>query len=102
MKAKVEIYLEKKKQLEKEYTSITKKIEKLKSTGTSDKSIQKLYPDFEDLKCFAIELGELIDLVRTRGREANETSVKTNLIEAIEDPDEGLASIVGRENLKNK
>jgi hypothetical protein len=102
MKAKVEIYLEKKRQLEKEYASISKKIEKLKSTGSTEKSIEKLYPDYEDLKCFAIELGELIDLVRAKSRDANEKNVKANLTEAIEDTDEGLASIVGRENLKNQ
>lgn len=102
MKAKADIYLEKKRQIEKECATISKKIEKLKASGTSEKTIERLYPDFDDLKCFAVEIGELIDLVRVKSSEAQEGTVKNNLEDAISDSDNGLASIVGRENLKNQ
>jgi len=102
MKAKTNIYLEKKKQIEKEYGITATKIEKLKSTGTSEKTIERLYPDFDDLKCFAVELGEIVDLVRTKARDINDEVTKKNLLDAVTDPEEGLASIVGRDTLKNQ
>lgn len=102
MKTKVNLYFNRKTDMESEFKSIERKVKKLKAMGTEDRAIRDMYPGFDSLKAFIIDLEDLIELVRKRGREVTEENIKDGLIEAIDDPDKGLNSIIGRENIKNE
>ena len=101
MNAKSTLYAEKKRFLEKEQESIAKKVKHLKNTGTTDQSIREMYPGFDNLKSHILDIGDLIEITRTKARNVTEMEVKENLIEALDDPEYGLSSISGRLDIKN-
>lgn len=102
MKAKVGLYLKRKAETELEYQSIDRKVKKLKAMGTDDRAIRDMYPGFDGLKVFIIDLEDLIALVRKRATEITEAQIREGLIDAIDDSDNGLNSIIGRDELKNQ
>lgn len=102
MIAKSGVYSKKKIEIEREYEALSKKVKILKSTGTDDRAIRDMYPGFDGLKVFIIDLGDLADLTRAKSRNIVENEIKENLREAIDDPEFGLSSIVGRKDIKNK
>ena len=102
MKAKVGLYQKRKEEVEKEYQSINRKVQKLRTMGTEDRVIRDMYPGFDGLKGFIIDLEDLIALVKKRSVDVTEENIREGLIEAIDDPDNGLSSIIGREDIKNQ
>lgn len=102
MKAKVTLYFNRKIEMENEFKSIDRKVKRLKASGTEDRVIRDMYPGFDSLKAFIIDLEDLIELVRKRGREVTEENIKDGLLEALDDPEKGLSSIIGRETIKNE
>lgn len=102
MKAKIKLYQKRKKEIQQEYESINRKVTKLKAMGTDDRAIRDMYPGFDGLKVFIIDLDDLILLVKKRSSEVSEENIRNGLIEAIEDSEYGLNSMVGREDVKNQ
>lgn len=102
MNAKVELYQKRKAEVTQEYLSIDRKVKKLRAMGTGDHAIRDMYPGFDGLKVFIIDLEDLIELVRKRATSVTEESIKEGLMDAIDDPENGLSSIVGRDDVKNQ
>ncbi len=102
MKAKVKVYEKRKAEVQQEYESINRKVQKLTAMGTSERSINDMYPGFDGLKVFVIDLEDLIALVKKKGTDISEKTIKEGLMEAINDPENGLDSLIGREEIKNQ
>lgn len=100
MQYKISAYTEIKDRLEKELVVTEIKVKKLKASGTTDKTIEDMYPHFSTMKAFKLDIEDLISLVRRRINITQE-DVKKNLIEAINNPEFGLSCIKGRLDIKN-
>jgi hypothetical protein len=98
---KYRFYDEKYDSTKKEFDRVQNKIEILKRNGATDKSIEDMFPMKDLYIGFLLQIEEIIQKIKIRFREINEKELKNNLKRAIEDPDFGFASIIGRENVKN-
>jgi hypothetical protein len=98
---KYKFYQEKYKSTKDEHTRVKDKISVLKMNGASEKSIDEMFPMKDLYVGFLIQLKEIIEKIGVRFKSIDKREVKENLKEAIEDPDLGFASIIGRENVKN-
>ena len=102
MKAKALFYTRRLEDAKKEYTSLHAKVRKLQAAGISDTTINDMYPGHSSTQAFVVDLQDLIDLVQRKGASATEETIKEGLIRAIDDPDEGISSLVGRNNVKDQ
>lgn len=102
MKVKIGMYRRRKEETEKEYEMIKRKVDKLKSMGTDERAIRDMYPGFDGLKVFIIDLQDLMELVAKRAQHVSTSSIREGLIDALEDPERGLNAIIGREELKDQ
>ena len=102
MGAKVNFYTDLLAKVKVSYASMKEKITKLKLTGIEDSTIKEYYPDYHGLGVSIFNLEDLILLVKDRLANTTEASIKKGLLEAIDDTEKGLASLVGRAEVKDK
>jgi len=102
LKHKIVFYKKKTIETKKEYFRIKKKVENLRRQGVSDSTIKEMHPMFDFYAGFIVELEELILTVLDKMESTTKEEIKKNLLNALEDPNKGFASIVGRDDIKNR
>lgn len=102
MTAKVIFYTRRLEEAKKEYNALQEKVRKLKLGGVAERTIEDMYPGYPTMGAFIIDLQSLIELVKRRGDSVTEKEIKEGLMEAIDDGDEGIASLIGRDEVKNQ
>lgn len=102
LKYKVVFYKKRLIETQKEYSRIKMKIDKLRIKGVSELAIKEMYPTYEVYAGFIVELEELLNLILSKIKTVNPEEVKKNLEDAINDTEKGLASIIGRQDVKDK
>lgn len=102
MKAKVAFYTRRLQDAKNEYAALKKKIKRLKNGGVSERTIEDMYPGYPTMGAFIIDLESLIELVQKKGEDTTEEQIKNGLIEAIDDTEEGISSLIGRDEIKNQ
>jgi SpoVK/Ycf46/Vps4 family AAA+-type ATPase len=102
LQSKIRTYNKMKDRLTEEYNTIDAKVKKLKSTGTTDKVIEDMYPGYVTLKAYKIDVEDLITLIRERIATLTDDDMRSNLVDAIEDHDSGLMSLTGRDHIKDQ
>ena len=102
MATKLKFYTAKQKELTKELEETQKKVDDLRDHGASDSDISSIFPNHKFMRVFLLDLANLIKEIETRIAETTEEVIKEGLLSAIEDPDRGLESIVGREEIKDQ
>jgi hypothetical protein len=102
MGAKVVFYKRRLDDARKEYYSLQQKVKRLRAGGIAERTIEDMYPGYPTMGAFIIDLEELIKFIEKREAETNEKEIKQGLIEAIDDTEEGIASLIGRDDVKNQ
>jgi len=102
MKAKVIFYTRRMEDAKREHQALREKIKKLEMAGVRERTIEDMYPGYPTMGAFIIDLESLIGIVKKRGEQSTEEEIKEGLIEAIDDSDEGISSLIGREDVKNQ
>ena len=85
-----------------EYLKIKTKVNRLKNEGTENQTIRDVYPMYDSIHVFIIDLEELVKNIHKKRTSINLENIRNNLIQAINDKENGLNSIIGRTNIKNK
>jgi Holliday junction resolvasome RuvABC ATP-dependent DNA helicase subunit len=98
---KTTFYAEKLKEVEQEYARVSAKVKKLQDDGVDRHDIKDLYPMYASYSGFILQLKDVIDLVSNRAKSLTPTTLKANLLRAINHTKKGFASTVGRDNIKN-
>jgi hypothetical protein len=101
-KYKVNFYKRKLLETTKEYQRLKTKIEILLTKGVSPTTIKEMYPMFDFCAGFIVELEEMIGIISIKIGSISFEDVRNNLIDSIEDTTKGFASIIGREDIKNR
>lgn len=96
---KYEKYNELYKQNFKLYQSLKGRAEKLKNDGHSQETIAEILPIYKYLAGMLINLEELVSLIHSR--KITTAMVRDGLVSALTDPEHGVASLVGRDDIKN-
>jgi hypothetical protein len=102
MKAKEVVYQKRLTETQKEYNSLKMKVFRLRASGTSDRTITEMYPGYDTMGAYIIDIENVIELVRERGETITELEVGDGLEEALEDPDDGIAALMGRTEIKDQ
>lgn len=97
---KISFYKERLKIVKEEREVMGKKINILRQRGFDNQQIKEMFPTFSTCTLFEIELEEILETILHKMVNTTTTSVKKNLIDAIENTTNGLASIIGREDIK--
>ena len=101
MGAKVKLYRKRWEETKREHEAITKKVVALRATGASPHDIKEMYPGYTTLTVYLVDLEELIGILEKKADTVTEEDVAVNLLEAIDNTSYGLASLVGRNDVKN-
>jgi len=99
---KKEFYLERKTDIQKKFRSLQKKIRYVRTKGVSMTTVREMYPMYDFYAGFLFELEEMIAHITHLEESTDPSQVKENLTRAIYDADRGLASLVGRDNIKDR
>ena len=102
MKAKEMVYLKRLMETKKEYDSMRMKVFRLKTLGTSDSTIRELYPGYDTMGAYIIDIENVIELVKKKADTITELEISDGLEEALEDPDDGIAALMGRTEIKDQ
>ena len=87
--------------LKKMYASLELRMKRLKEKGMDFSDIKDLYPILPYILSHIVLVEELIELVKVRKAELTPVKVRQNLLDALEDTEEGISSMVGREDIKD-
>lgn len=101
MTAKVDFYTRKIVETQKENLVLRDKIRRLKLAGMSDKAIDDYYPCRNNMEAFLVDLEDLVSAIKGKANTTSE-QIKKGLIEAIDDPDQGISSLVGIDEVKDQ
>nr|QBK86402.1 MAG: ATPase family protein [Marseillevirus LCMAC102] len=99
---KVNFYKHRLNEIRKDQQRIKTKIQALRLQSVADNIIKEMYPMYDFYAGFIIDLSELIQTIEIRISEIALVRIREKLIDALENEDHGLASIVGRINIKNR
>jgi len=102
MTRKAQFYRKKLVELTEEYEATASKVKRLVEKGVSRDALKEMFPLYETMTGFIIDMEDLVKIVEERATSTSEKMVKKGLKEAIDDPVDGIASLVGREDVKNK
>jgi hypothetical protein len=102
LKYKIRFYKVKLTETKKEFERVSIKVQKLKIAGVSATTIKEMYPMFDFYAGFIVELEELLGIIITRLKTVEPEEIQKNLRDALDDPVRGLASIIGREDVKDR
>jgi SpoVK/Ycf46/Vps4 family AAA+-type ATPase len=103
MTKKYHRYLKLKEELDVQCKDMEEKIKRLKNRGMEDKAIRDTYPFFDQMRCFLIDIEDLTNLTLKKSKcIITKEQLKRDLLDAIDDCENGLESIVGREDIKNQ
>jgi len=102
LKYKIIFYKKKLLETKKEYERLKRKIDTLMRKGVSPLTIKEMYPMYDFYAGFMVELEEMIETVLLRLENVSQEEIRENLIDAMENPIKGFASIIGREDIKNR
>ena len=78
-----------------------KKIDALIAKGIDHHTLKDLYPGYSSLAVFLVDVRMWSTLIRNRKEWLSKQEVAESLLEAIDDPESGMASIVGRKDVKD-
>lgn len=81
------------------YTNLKKRVDKLRDNGHSAEDISEIIPIYKNLASILLNLEDMIE--RLKNHKVTNLSVKNGLLVALTDKEYGLASLVGREEIKN-
>jgi len=84
-----------------EYENIKRKVARLKENGTTDSTIKDLYPMYDFIGAFLLDIEDIIILLSSKVSVIDAKTIKSNLKDVIENPIDGLASLIGRDDIKN-
>jgi len=99
--AKAVFYRNKLVETKREQERIQKRVQVLEKKGMPQLTIGEMYPNRHSHARFIVEMEEMIETITVRINEIGSKNVRANLIEALEHPTKGLASIIGRQEIKN-
>jgi DNA replication protein DnaC len=102
MKAKEIVYQKRLAETQREYNALKTKVFRLRSSGTSDSTIKEMYPGYDTMGAYIIDIENVVELVKKRGETISELEIAEGLEEALEDPDDGIAALMGRIEIKNQ
>ena len=102
MKAKTVFYTRRLEDAQREYVSLQTKVKKLRDSGIAERTIEDMYPGYPAMGAFIVDLRSLIEIVKKKGEQITEEEIKEGLIEAIDDTEEGISSLIGRDEVKNQ
>lgn len=102
MAAKEVFYKKRYEDAKKEHAAVKLKVDKLRNAGISSKTIDDMYPNYPTMAAFMIDLEGLAQLVKKKGETVTEEEIKEGLIDAIDDVDDGISSLIGRTEIKNQ
>lgn len=100
-KYKATFYKEKLVETQKDFDRIQTKVRTLQAKGLSHHNIKEIFPMYDFYAGFILNLEDLIRLVLNRAENINAVEIRKSLIEALEHPTRGFASIVGRQDIKD-
>ncbi len=89
-------------EIRKEQQRIKTKIQALRLQSVADNIIKEMYPMYDFYAGFIIDLSELIKTIQTKVSEITIGCTREQLIDALENDTQGLASIIGRINIKTQ
>lgn len=102
MKAKAVVYQKRLAETQREYDSLKLKVFRLRASGTRDKVIEELYPGYDTMGAYIIDIENIIELVKRRVDNITEQEIAEGLEDAIEDPDDGIGALMGRVEIKDQ
>jgi hypothetical protein len=102
MKYKLSFYESKYQQTRSEYSRVREKVEVLLHQGVEQHTIKEMFPMFDFYAGFLIELKEMKEKIIHKLESISQDQIRRSLIDALENTDKGLASIIGREGAKDE
>ncbi len=102
MKAKEGVYQKRLAETQKEYNFLKMKVMRLQAGGTDRHAIKELYPGYDTMGAYVIDLENVIETVKKRGETVTELEIADGLEDALEDEDDGIAALMGRIEIKNQ
>lgn len=102
MGAKSLVYEKRLFEIKKEYEVLKLKVYKLKMAGTSNSTINELYPGFDTMGAYILDIENIVEIVKKKKETINEQDIEIGLEEAIEDPDDGISALMGRKSIKDQ
>ncbi len=102
---KISFYEKTKEEVEEEYQCTKTKIDRLKALGydlSSQSAIRDMFPTFPATACHLVDLEDIISTIQTKKACALAPYVKKAIIEAVQNPESGMVSLVGHTAIKEK
>lgn len=97
---KLSIYHTRLIQTKAEYLRTKKKIERGKRMGIEKREVEEMYPMNKFYVQFIMDLEDILEMLLKRLKTLSTEKLKADLIDALENPERGLASLVGRQDIK--
>jgi hypothetical protein len=101
MRHKLSFYRIKAREVNLDYERIKNKVKALEERGIDKHDIKEMFPMYRFYAGFLLEIEEMIKRIMQNLKSVNSEQVRSNLIDAFENPNRGLASIIGRQNIKD-
>jgi hypothetical protein len=101
MKYKLSFYESKYQQTRSEYSRVREKADVLQRQGVEPHTIKEMFPMIDFYAGFLVELKEMKEKIIHKLESISPEQTQKNLIDALENTDRGLASIIGREGAKD-
>jgi len=98
---KQEIFERKLNDVKRTITTTQEKFDQMKKSGFNS-TFKDAFPYHEDNITFSFVLQGLIDDCKAYLAKINQKTIRENLIEALDDPEHGMASVIGREEVLDK
>jgi hypothetical protein len=83
------------------YASLEVRIDKLMDAGLNYDTIKDLYPIHPFLLSHIVTIEDIVAAIKKRVKGLNVAKIKKDIKDALEDRDEGLASLIGRREIKD-
>lgn len=99
---KKNFYLEKRSEIRRQFDLLRRKVSNIKSVGVDSTTVHEMYPMFEFYAGFLFELEEMSRHIQHLQKNLTASKVKENLKDALYNADRGLASLVGRKDIKDQ
>lgn len=102
MRVKKDVYTRCLQETKKEYGALSIKIAKLKKMGMSDATVRDMYPGYDGMSAYVVDIENVIELVHNKMETITEADVYEGMIDAIYDPEDGICALIGRDNIKDQ
>lgn len=102
MAAKMAFYRKKLDATKADYENMKIKVKRMKDQGADNYAIRELYPMYDIMGGVILDFEDLIETVKMKGKTTTEESIRDGLRWALNDDEDGIASLIGREDVMDK